>query len=179
MGSFTEANFAITLADDTPPELLSAFAAFRCGDEDPPELPALETFVDEDDFEPDAFLGSWFEPVPPPVDTLPVAHQGALLRYLTEFSENAYWAGTPSTILRWERPSSGSGHWTLTMRALPKEQAEWVRAIVAPLGRWTMQGTYGERQFVGYLIDEDTPEPVLIWAEGREPLTFTGEFGGG
>jgi hypothetical protein len=171
MGSFTEANFAITLADDAPLELLCAFAAGRCG-EDAPELPGLEDVVD-DDFDADGYLGDWFEPEPPPVGTLPLAHQAVLWQHLTASSDNAYFAGTPSTALRWDRYGE---HWTLTVRALPKDPGEWVQAIVAPLGRWATEGTGGPRRFVGYLIDEYTPEPVLIWSAGRRPLEFSGTF---
>jgi hypothetical protein len=171
MGSFTEASFAITLAEDAPLELLSAFAAGRCG-EDVPELPELEDLAD-DDFDADDYLGSWFEREPPPVDTLPVAHQAALWQHLTMYPDNAYFAGTPSTALRWDRYSE---RWTLTVRALPKEPAEWIQAIVTPLGRWATEGTGGGRKFVGHLIDEYTPEPVLIWSTGHRPFSFTGSF---
>jgi hypothetical protein len=80
----------------------------------------------------------------------------------------------PSTTMRWDAISE---RWTLTMRTLPKEPGEWIKAIVAPLGQWSTEGTPDQPRFVGYLIDENTPRPVLIFSAGdSSPFRFEGEL---
>jgi hypothetical protein len=171
MGSFVEIALAFTFVADTPPEVLSAFAAGRTG-EGAPELPDFDDLVPEDEFDPDYFMADWSGPGLPPVNALPVPHQASLWRYLGSFADNAYFAATPSVTLRW----SHDRRWTLTFRALPKEPGDWAQAIIAPLGRWAAEGTDDRRRFVGHLLDEQTPDPVLVWSAGRQPFQFTGEF---
>jgi hypothetical protein len=176
MGSFVEITLAFTFVADTPPEVLSAFAggnALLSSREPAPELPGFDELLSEDEFLAEDFLGNWFESGPPPVADLPILHQAALWRYISEFGDNAYFAATPSTVLSW-----AYDRWRLTLRALPKESGEWAQAIIAPLGQWAIEGADDHRRFVGYLLDEDTPDPVLIWSAGRQPFQFTGEFRG-
>jgi hypothetical protein len=76
--------------------------------------------------------------------------------------------------MRWDAIGE---RWTLTMRTLPKEPGEWIKAIVAPLGQWATEGTRDRPRFVGYLIDENTPRPVLIFSTGDgSPFRFEGEL---
>jgi hypothetical protein len=48
--------------------------------------------------------------------------------------------------------------------------------VVASLGEWATEGTPQRPRFVGYILDEYCPRPVLIWSVGREPFRFEGEF---
>jgi len=172
MGSFTELTLAFSFSAGVPREVLAAFAAWRTGD-GAPELPAFEEALDPDEFEADDFLGNWFGEGPPPVASLPVLHRAALWRYLMGWADNAYFPGTPATALRWDRYGQ---RWTLTTRALPKEGGDWVQAIIAPLGELAEEGSPERPRFVGYILDEYTPRPVLIWSAGREPFRFEGRF---
>jgi hypothetical protein len=172
MGSFTELTLAFTFAPGTPPEVLGAFRDWRNVD-DGPELPTLEDSLGDDEFEADLYLGNHFGAHPPPVASLPLLHRASLWRYLMQWGETAYFPGTPATVLRWDRYGAV---WTLTTRALPKESADWVRAIIAPLGEWASDGSSDRPRFVGYIIDEYTPRPVLMWSVGGQPFRFEGDF---
>jgi hypothetical protein len=51
-----------------------------------------------------------------------------------------------------------------------------VQEIVAPLGELAIDGTPDRPMFVGYILDESSPRPVLIWSNSREPFRFEGEY---
>jgi hypothetical protein len=172
MGSFTELTLAFTFSAETPPEVLGAFGKWRTG-EGAPELPPFEGSLDADGFEADTYLGNYFGEGPPPIASLPLLHRAAMWRYLMGWAGNAYFPGTPLTALRWDRYGE---RWTLTTRTLPKESGEWVQSIIAPLGEWADEGSSERPRFVGYVVDEYSPRPVLIWSVGREPFRFEGRF---
>jgi hypothetical protein len=98
--------------------------------------------------------------------------RAAIWQYLMGWSANAYFPGTPSTTLRWDRYG---GQWTLTTRALPKDGGPSVESLIAPLGEWATEGTPDRPQFVGYILDEYNPRPALIWSVGREPFRLEGD----
>jgi hypothetical protein len=168
MGSFTELTLAFTFSSDVPQEVVGAFAQWRTGN-DGPELPAFDEALDPNDFAADEFLGDWFDEGPPPVGSLPLLQRAALWRYVMEWGSNAYFPGTPATTLRWDRYGE---RWKLTTRTLPKDSREWVQSIIAPLGELAEEGSQEQPRFLGYLLDEESPQPVLIWGAGREPFRF-------
>ena len=170
MGSFTELALALTFAPETSAELLGAFAHWRTG-EGAPELPTLEESTGVEAFDADTHLGSYFGD--DPMAGLSLLQRAAVWRYLLGWADNAYFPGTPATALRWDRYGES---WTLTTRTLPKEGGPWVRSIVAPLGEWATEGTPERPWFAGYILDEYSPRPVLIWSVGRQPFRFEGEF---
>jgi hypothetical protein len=172
MGSFTELTLAFTFSPDVPREVLGAFAEWRIGD-GAPELPALDDALDPDEFDASEYLGNWFGEGPPPIESLSLLQRAALWRYLMQWGGNAYFPGTPLTALRWDRYGE---LWTLTTRTLPKESGEWVQSIIAPLGELADEGSREQPRFVGYMLDEHSPRPVLIWSAGREPFQFEGRF---
>lgn len=170
MGSFTELTLAFTFAADTPIELLGTFGEWRTG-EGAPELTALKGFLGADAFDADMHLGSYFGD--DPMSGLSLLQRATVWHYLFGWADNAYFPGTPATALRWDRYAD---RWTLTTRTLPKESGQWVQSIVAPLGEWAIEGTPERPWFAGYILDEYSPRPVLIWSVGREPFRFEGEF---
>ena len=170
MGSFTELTLAFTFAPETPPELLGAFAAWRTGD-GAPALPTLEESSDGDAFDADMYLGNYFGD--DPMGSLSLLQRAAIWRDLMGWADNAYFPGTPATALRWDPYGE---RWTLTMRTLPKEGGERVRSMIAALGEWATEGTRERPWFAGYVLDEYSPRPVLIWSVGRAPFRFEGEF---
>ncbi len=160
---------AFTFSAETPTEVLGAFAEWRTGEE-APELSTLDKWgVDE--FYADTHLGDYFGD--DPMESLSLLQRAAIWRYLMPWADNAYFPGTPATALRWDRFGE---IWTLTTRTLPKESGQRVQAMVAPLGEWATQGTPERPRFVGYMLDEYSPRPVLIWSVGGEPFRFEGEF---
>ena len=46
------------------------------------------------------------------------------------------------------------GRWPLTTRTLRKESPDWVQYMVAPLGRWSAEGSTERPWFAGYILDE-------------------------
>ena len=172
MGSFTELTLAFTFSAATPLEVLGAFGDWRTG-EAAPELPPFEDFLAADEFDADTYLANHSSDAPPPIASLPLTHRAAMWRYLMGWADNAYFPGTPMTVLRWDQYGE---RWTLTTRTLPKETGEWVRAIIAPLGEWADEGSSERPRFVGYVLDEYSARPVLIWSVGREPFRFEGRF---
>ena len=88
-------------------------------------------------------------------------------------ADNAYFPGTPATALRWDPYGE---RWTLTTRTFPKEGGQWVQSMVAPLGELATEGTPDRPWFVGYILDEYSPRPVLVWSVGRESFQFEGQF---
>ena len=170
MGSFTELTLAFTFAAETPPELLGAFADWRTGEE-APELPTLEESSGGDAFDADLYLGNYFGD--DPMGSLSLLQRAALWQSLMRWADNAYFPGTPATALRWDRYGE---RWTLTTRTLPKEGGDRVRSIVAPLGEWATEGAPERPWFAGYILDEYSARPVLIWSAGRKPFRFEGEF---
>ena len=170
VGSFTELTLAFTFAAETPPEVLGAFVEWRTGAE-APELPSLDDLVGADAFDADMHLGSCFGD--DPMEGLSLPQRAAMWRFLCGWADNAYFPGTPATVLRWDRYGE---QWTLTTRALPKEGGETVQSVVASLGEWATEGTPEQPRFAGYILDEYCPRPVLIWSAGREPFRFEGEF---
>ena len=170
MGSFTELTLAFTFSADTPTEALGAFAEWRTG-EDAPELASLDESLGADGFEADTYLGNYFGD--DPMAGLSLPQQAALWRYLTGWADNAYFPGTPATALR--RDVYGE-RWTLTTRTHPKESGQWVQSMIAPLGEWATEGTRERPWFAGYILDEYSPRPVLIWSVGGESFQFEGRF---
>ncbi|HZB75285.1 MAG TPA: hypothetical protein VE526_03595 [Solirubrobacteraceae bacterium] len=170
MGSFTELTLAFTFSTETPAEVLGAFVEWRTG-EGAPELPTLEDSFGADAFDADSYLGNYFGD--DPLESLALPQRAAIWRYLMGWSDNAYFPGTPSTALRWDPYGE---HWTLTTRALPKEGGQWVQSIISPLGEWATDGTAEQPWFAGYMLDEYSPRPVLVWSVGREPFRFEGRF---
>jgi hypothetical protein len=170
MGSFTELTLSFTFSDETPPEVIGAFAEWRTGD-GAPGLPTLEDVSDSAAFDADEHLGGYFGD--DPMESLALPERAAMWRYLMGWRSNAYFPGTPATALRWDQYGN---RWTLTTRTLPKEIPEWVKAIIAPLGEWATEGAHDRPRFVGYILDEITPRPVLMWSVGRESFRFEGEF---
>jgi hypothetical protein len=177
MGSFTELTLAFTFSKDTPVEIIGAFADWRLADEKwrtgaaAPELPSLEASFGDDPFDADMHLGNFFGD--DPMEGLSPLQEAAVWRYLVNWADNAYFPGTPFTALRWD-PYRGT--WSLTTRTLPKESPQWVQAMVAPLGRWSTEGTPERPRFAGYILDEYSPRPVLVWGVGGERFRFEGEF---
>lgn len=51
-----------------------------------------------------------------------------------------------------------------------------VQAMIAPLGELAAVGSTEEPRFVGYLMDEHSRRPVLIWSTGQQPFRFEGSF---
>ena len=176
MGSFVEITLAMTFAEDTPLEVIGAFADWQLPAEEwrsgepAPELPTLKASLGSDPFDADGYLAGFFDE--DPMRGLEPLHQAALWQWLTFWGDNAYFPGTPHTALRWH-PYDAS--WTLTMRVLPKEPA-WPLEIIAPLGRYAREGTPERPWFAGYVLDEHSPRPVLIWSVGQEPFQFEGEL---
>lgn len=177
MGSFTELTLAFTFAENTPIEIVGAFGEWRTAEDEwrtgkpAPELPTLEASLGEDSFDADLHLGNFSGD--DPMAGLSPLQQAAMWRCLMGWPDNAYFPGTPSTALRWE---PYGGRWSLTTRTLPKEQPDWVRSIMAPLGQWAVEGTPERPWFAGYVLYEYSPRPVLIWSVGQEPFRFEGEF---
>lgn len=89
------------------------------------------------------------------------------------WADNACLPATPATALRWDRYGE---RWTLKTRTLLKEGGERVQSLVAPLGERATEGTPQRPRFAGYILDESSARPVLIWSAGREPFRFEGEF---
>ena len=170
VGSFTELTLAFTFSAETSAELLGAFGQWRTG-EGAPELPTLEDSLGANAFDADMHLGNYFGD--DPMAGLSLLQRAAVWQYLFGWADNAYFPGTPATALRWDRYGD---RWTLTTRTLPKEGGHWVQSIVAPLGEWASDGTPERPWFAGYILDEYSPRPVLIWSVGREPFRFEGEF---
>lgn len=170
MGSFVELTLAFTFAADTPVEILGAFSEWQLGSG--PALPALEDSLGEDSFDAQKHLGSWFGNEDPMSQLSPL-QSAAMWRYLMGWPDCAYFPGTPSTVLRWDEYGE---LWTFTTRTLPKEPAQWVQSIIAPLGRWATEGSPEYPRFVGYILDEYNPRPVLIWSVGGTAFKFEGEF---
>jgi hypothetical protein len=170
VGSFTELTLAFTFSAKTPVEVLGAFADWRTG-EGAPELPALTDSSGAEAFDADMHLGNYFGD--DPMAGLSLPQRAAVWRYLLGWADNAYFPGTPTTALRWDRYGK---RWTLTTRTLPKDGGERVQSIVAPLGEWATEGTPERPWFAGYILDEYCPRPVLIWSVGSEPFRFEGEF---
>lgn len=177
MGSFTELTLALTFSKDTPIEIIGAFADWRVAQEEwetgeaAPELPSLETSFGDEPFDAGMHLGNFFGD--DPMEGLSPLQQAALWRYLAGWSDNAYFPGTPSTALRWD---PYGGRWSLTTRTLPKESPHWVQSMIAPLGRWATEGSPERPWFAGYILDEYSPRPVLVWSVGQAPFRFEGEF---
>jgi hypothetical protein len=170
MGSFTELTLAFTFSAETPADVLGAFVEWRTGD-GAPELPTLEDSLGADEFDVYTYLGTYFGD--DPMGSLSLLQRAAVWQYLMRWANNAYFPGTPATALRWD----GHGErWTLTTRTLPKEGGQWVQSMIAPLGEWASEGTRERPRFVGYILDEYNPRPVLIWSVGRESFRFEGEF---
>jgi hypothetical protein len=170
MGSFTELTLAFTFSAETPTEVLGAFVEWRTG-EGAPELPTLEDSLGADAFDADMYLGNYFGD--DPMASLSLLERAAIWQYLMGWSGNAYFPGTPATALRWDRYGE---HWTLTTRTLPKEGGQWVQSMIAPLGEWATEGTRERPWFVGYILDEYSPRPVLIWSVGGDSFQFEGRF---
>lgn len=177
MGSFTELTLAFTFSKATPIAIVGAFADWRTAKEEwraekaAPELPTLETSFGDDPFDADMHLGNFLGD--DPMEGLSPLEQAAIWRYLVGWPDNAYFPATPSTALRWD---PHGGRWTLTTRTLPKESPVWVQSMIAPLGRWATEGTPDRPWFAGYVLDEHSRRPVLIWSVGQEPFRFEGEF---
>jgi hypothetical protein len=170
MGSFTELTLAFTFSPETPAELLGAFVQWRTGEE-APDLPTLEDSLGADEFDADMYLGNYFGD--DPMASLSLLQRAAIWQYAMGWADNAYFPGTPATSLRWDRYSE---RWTLTTRTFPKESGQWAQSVIAPLGEWATEGTPQRPWFVGYILDEYSPRPVLIWSVGRELFQFEGQF---
>ena len=179
VGSFTELTLAMTFADGTPSEVISAFAQWRSDDaaesvaSTAPNPPTLDGNPADDAFDADMHLGNFAmhaEDDDDPMEGLALPAQCAMWQYLMGWGGNAYFPGTTSTVLQRGR------RWTLTTRTLPKEPGSWVRSIIAPLGRWAADGTPQRPWFAGYIFDENSPRPVLIWSAGEERFRFEGDF---
>ena len=176
MGSFVELTLALTFAESVPVEIVGAFAEWRVPEDEAhtvtaPELPTLEISFGDDPFDADDHLGNFFGE--DPMEGLSTLQQAAMWRYLLGWADNAYFPGTPFTALRWDPFDE---RWSLTTRTLPKESPDWVRSIISPLGRWSCDGTSERPWFAGYIRDEVSLRPVLIWSVGGEPFRFEGEF---
>jgi hypothetical protein len=175
MGSFVELTLAMTFAKETPLEVIGAFAEWQAPPREwhsgapMPELPTLGASLGEE-FDADDYLANFAHENP--MDGLEVLQQAALWQWFPRFSDNAYFPGTPHTVLRWD---PYGGVWTLTMRAVPKEPA-WPLEIIGPLGRYAAEGTPERPWFAGYVLDEYNPRPVLIWSVGRQPFQFEGSL---
>jgi hypothetical protein len=171
VSSFTELTLAITFSAETPAEVLGAFVRWRTG-EGAPELPTLEDLFGAELFDAQAYLGGYFED--DPAASLSLPERAALWRYLLGWSyTNAYFPATPATSLRWDPYGT---RWRLTTRALPQESPQWVQSIITSLGEWATEGTPDRPWFAGYILDEYTPRPVLIWSAGGQPFRFEGHF---
>jgi hypothetical protein len=171
MGSFVELTLAMTFAEHTPLEIVGAFKDWQLPAEEwrepAPILPTLETSLGDDPFDADTYLGNFFDD--DPMQGLSPLHEAALWRWMARWEHaNAYFPGTPYTALRWT-----GRRWTLTMRALPKEPA-WPLEIIAPLGRYAVQGRRERPWFAGHIADEYNDRPVLIWSLGGQPFKFEG-----
>ncbi len=179
MGSSTELMLAVTFAEDTPLEIIGAFGEWRtAGDERSsgnasPRLPTLETSFGGDVFDPGDLLGNLGDLEADPMVGLSDLQHAAMWRYLMGWGNNAYFPGSQFTALHWD---PYKGRWSLTARTIPKEPPTWVRSIIAQLGRWSSDGTPERPWFAGYLLDEYSPRPVLIWNVGQEPFRFEGDF---
>jgi hypothetical protein len=171
MGSFTELTLAFTFSAGTPAEVIGALVEWQTDQHEAPQLPTLEDSFGGDPFDADEHLGSYFGE--DPTESLSLLQRAAIWRYLMGWPDNAYFPGTPGTNLRWDPYGK---RWTLTTRTLPKEAAQWVQAIIAPLGEWAAEGTEERPRFVGYILDEYNPRPVLIWSVGCRPFRFEGQF---
>ena len=176
MGSFVELTLAMTFAKETPLEIVGAFAEWQLPPEEwrtgepAPDLPTLQTSLGDDPFDADGYLADFFDDNP--MQQLEPIHQAALWQWLARWGDNAYFPGTPHTALRWDPYGQ---RWSLTMRAVPKEPA-WPLQIIAPLGRYAVDGTPERPWFTGYILDESNPRPVLIWSVGQEPFQFEGDL---
>jgi hypothetical protein len=177
MGSFTEFVLAFTFAPSTPNEIIGAFAEWRVPHEPwrtgtpEPELPTLETSLGADAFDADAYLAGFYGD--DPTEGLSPLHQAALWRWLMRWDDAAYFSGKPSTALLWD--PYGEGRWSLTSRAVPKDPV-WLPQVIVPLGRWAADGSPDRPWFVGYVRDEYTPRPVLVWSVGEQPFRLEGEL---
>jgi hypothetical protein len=133
-------------------------------------LPTLDQLPSADEFDADTHLSSYFGD--DPMESLSLLQRAAMWQYLMPWAPNAYFPGTPATMLRWDRYGE---IWTLTTRTQPKESGQYVQAMIEPLGEWAAQGTPERPRFVGYILDEYSPRPVLIWSVGGEPFRFEGQ----
>jgi hypothetical protein len=176
MGSFVELTLAMTFAKDTPLKIVGAFAEWQLPADKghtgapAPALPTLETSLGGDPFDADGYLSGCFDD--DPMRGLEPLHQAALWQWLARWGNNAYFPGTSHTALRWDPYGA---RWTLTMRVLPKEPA-WPLEIIAPLGRYALEGTRERPWFAGYILDEHSLRPVLVWSVGQEPFQFEGKL---
>jgi hypothetical protein len=172
MGSFTELTLAFTFSPNTPIAIIGAFGEWRVPDEDwrsakpAPILPALP-----DDLRERAEMGDFYA-VDSLTDLAPL-EEAAVWRELMAWSPNAYFPGTPSTTLRWDPYGE---RWSLTTRALPKADGLSVQSLIRSLGRWAVNGTPARPWFAGYILDEYSPRPVLIWSVAKAPFRFEGDF---
>lgn len=191
MGSFTELTLAFTFAQDKPLEVIGAFAEWRVAEPEwvsgasvpglpspqvAPELPTLETAFGEQPFDADTHLADFSMTCAAgddPMEGLSILERAAVWRWLMGWPDTAYFPGTPSTALRWD---PFGRRWTLTTRTLPKDSPDWVQMIVAPLGSWAVEGRQDRAWFAGYILDEYSPRPVLIWSVGHRRFQFEGEF---
>jgi hypothetical protein len=173
MGSFVELNLALTFAPETPEYVLGAFRDWTTGEAAPELSSAFDSALADDGFDADMHLANYAGEDADLMGPLSLLQRAAVWRYLMSWGSNAYFSGTPSTALRWDRYGE---RWSLTTRTLPKEWGQRVQAIVAPLGELAIDGTPERPRFVGYILDESSPRPVLIWSTGREPFRFEGEF---
>jgi hypothetical protein len=152
MGSFVELNLAITFPPETPDYVLAAFRDWTTGEE-APELPRdFDSSLADDGFEAAMYLANYAGDDADLMGPLSLLQRAAMWRYLI------------------------SERWSLTTRTLPKEWDQRVQEIVAPLGELATDGTPDRPKFVGYILDESSPRPVLIWSASREPFRFEGEF---
>lgn len=103
------------------------------------------------------------------ISDLPPLHLAVAWRGLLSWSDNAYFPGTPSSALRWDRFGE---QWTLTTRTLPKTGPEFVQALVAPLGHYATEGSPDQPTHVGYINDEDPGPPIQIWSTAGAPFEF-------
>jgi hypothetical protein len=165
--SICEVTLALTFAADTPAEIIGAFVEWRTGEDSPP-LPTLQESLGQRETErlTQLFLGDVI--THEMMESLPPLHRAVGWKSLMFWSDS-YRPGTPSCILRWDPHVSG---WTLTLRALPDMAIEEAVSLVAPLGEFAADGTPAAPWFAGYVDDEYSARPALIWSTGSTAFQF-------
>ena len=185
MGSFTEVVMSFPFRDDTPIEVLSAFASVRR--DQPPEVrarfeamaqeaerqramgltapsmpippaPKLPPVEDEDE---------WWDPTDPDADmAVPWAHDWGA--WLSEGMAGFYIQSQTGAVLQW----TIGGMWVLTCRATLKAYPAELIPNLVWMGRYIGAGNEEQPFLVGYLKHEYENRPWLAWSRGSGPLDF-------
>lgn len=163
MGSFSEIVLSFNFADETPEEVLAAFAALAVSDL-PEEAPRLPTPVVEawEMFEPDWRDAGYPEGQGDPFEATPWRHDWA-----TWLSTAMGVQTTPHGILAW----SELGTWNLDCRFSWKTDPETVSDALAWLAPFVDTKYSDGKILVGYVQFEYAPRPHLFWVDaGRWEL---------